>query len=639
MTNKGMKCWLFVISLISLASCTSFKETKPPEELKGLWFDSKTNQWGFKLDESIVFWENRIEEIEKFERSKNEYRITTPSRSLKFKHQGDSISIDGSWYLKNYSGIIYDSTHFEQITERGIVVVQGIIEQIDPALMNKPFKVQVIDFLLGRELEYLSEVDSNGFFKVEFEVHGTQDILLGDEYFDRWRRLIVSPNDTLTINIPVAKQIKNVHFSGRNAHANYDIFYMNETYNNYKPDYKAVNNALGYEPSEYIEFRRKYRKADQKFLKEYCEGRECSTLFKEWFKNNSEVEYYSNLMKFSWQSLNYGLGSSQRLTGDLKENYEKEFMDSIEYTSQTYRLSASYFGLINGISHRLLDYSDENTRSFKMQEIDFLLKDELILSEDDKSFLRKYEGTGLDIENLNQSQKEIWWSIEDKMADKLQNFRRKLSYDFYVRDMSKFEYDDPRDILISQHFYGSILENRNFEIMDWAHDRLLETVGNKSYSKYLSSIYSDIKKQERSIGDLKIPALKYDGSGKQLLEKIKNDNPGKKILIDFWGTWCQPCLTDFEVTRKLKDNVSKVKFVYLCVNSSEKNWKNALIKYNPKGDHYLLTQRQTYELLEYFNINSFPTYILMDSKGKYKNDVPRPVLEKEFISYLNNSDR
>lgn len=623
-----------LVLILFLISCQTYEVIETPKELKGLWFDQTTMDWLIKIDEKTVFWRNKIETIKRVEQYQQNFKIITPTQTINTTLLNDSLSINGIWLTKTFKEHIRSPKSKEQITNRGTVLIQGFFEQIDSASQGSPLKIYVNDFILGDQLEYLTEIDSSGIFRIELEVNGTQDIILGSEHFDHWGKLLVSPGDTLTINVPRSKLIDNIHFAGNNASANYDIFLMNELYKTYIPDYRAVNRALGREPTEYVQFRRAYRQAEQKFLEEYCKERNCTELFKQWFRANVEVEYFSNLMKFSWQSLNYGLGSETRLTGDIKENYEREFMDSIRQDSKLYQLSSSYVSLINGISHRVVIRSNETAKNHSRPLIDFLLDKEVLVSEDEREFLEGFKDSGINTKDLTQSEKEQWWAIEDKFSISIQKFRMKSAHEFFVNSLLRAENKNTKDLLLSQHFYRSILLNRNYEIMDWAFQTTSSQIENESYSQYLKSLYEEIKSQEEQIDRLQLSAMKFDGNGKKLLQKIKRDNPDQAIVIDFWGTWCQPCLKDFEATKDLKAKTSKLKFVYLCVNSSERNWKNVLVKYNPEGDHYLLSQQQTQELLELFNVRSFPTYILIDKMGEIHREIPRPTNGEEFKEYL-----
>jgi len=49
-----------------------------------------------------------------------------------------------------------------------------------------------------------------------------------------------------------------------------------------------------------------------------------------------------------------------------------------------------------------------------------------------------------------------------------------------------------------------------------------------------------------------------------LKEKIKN---GEKVIVEFWGTWCQPCLAMKPIFEKVsKENTSKVQMYTMDID-------------------------------------------------------------------------
>lgn len=55
---------------------------------------------------------------------------------------------------------------------------------------------------------------------------------------------------------------------------------------------------------------------------------------------------------------------------------------------------------------------------------------------------------------------------------------------------------------------------------------------------------------------------------KQELEQLKND--GKKILLDFYGTWCGPCKVLMPQLEELEKKKNDVTFVKMDVDQNQK---------------------------------------------------------------------
>ncbi|MBS2213998.1 TlpA family protein disulfide reductase [Carboxylicivirga mesophila] len=104
----------------------------------------------------------------------------------------------------------------------------------------------------------------------------------------------------------------------------------------------------------------------------------------------------------------------------------------------------------------------------------------------------------------------------------------------------------------------------------------------------------------------------------EIFQKIRNENHGKVLYIDVWGTWCGGCLSAFPTSNKLYKELdrNKIEFIYLCVNSTKENWQEIVNEYELKGKNYLLTQDQSAMLSEKFNFHGVPRYIIIDKNGK-----------------------
>jgi peroxiredoxin len=106
------------------------------------------------------------------------------------------------------------------------------------------------------------------------------------------------------------------------------------------------------------------------------------------------------------------------------------------------------------------------------------------------------------------------------------------------------------------------------------------------------------------------------------------DLKGKVVYIDFWGVGCGPCIYDIknhvpEVHERYKSK--DVVFVNICVDAKDKQWKDALAKYNLDGVNLMAEGWSNNPVCKLYNINSIPHYILIDKTGKIvDNNAPGP---------------
>ncbi|NDV66292.1 TlpA disulfide reductase family protein [Bacteroides sp. 224] len=102
----------------------------------------------------------------------------------------------------------------------------------------------------------------------------------------------------------------------------------------------------------------------------------------------------------------------------------------------------------------------------------------------------------------------------------------------------------------------------------------------------------------------------------KLLEVIIEQYKGKALFIDFWATWCGPCLGAMKAIKPFKPEMKEkgVEVIYISGESSPKGkWMNMLPDIG--GVHYYLTNEQWGALCKKYEITGIPGYIIVDKKG------------------------
>ena len=93
---------------------------------------------------------------------------------------------------------------------------------------------------------------------------------------------------------------------------------------------------------------------------------------------------------------------------------------------------------------------------------------------------------------------------------------------------------------------------------------------------------------------------------------------GKYVLLDFWGHWCGPCIRAMPKVNALHQQYpDKLAVIGIAMESpnSAPLWKKAIRQHQIVG--LQLSELQTDEgpVISGYNINAFPTYMLLDPKG------------------------
>ncbi|MEN8248478.1 MAG: TlpA disulfide reductase family protein [Bacteroidota bacterium] len=87
----------------------------------------------------------------------------------------------------------------------------------------------------------------------------------------------------------------------------------------------------------------------------------------------------------------------------------------------------------------------------------------------------------------------------------------------------------------------------------------------------------------------------------------------KFVLIDFWGTWCKPCLTQSQDLKKIKDKYSnKLEILGLAYQDN----RDRAISYVNKNKLDWIHGFANKSLISQFQILNFPYYILVNPNGE-----------------------
>ena len=120
---------------------------------------------------------------------------------------------------------------------------------------------------------------------------------------------------------------------------------------------------------------------------------------------------------------------------------------------------------------------------------------------------------------------------------------------------------------------------------------------------------------------------------------LKPDNlKNKYILLDFWATWCAPCLEGMPHINSLQKKFSQVKDLYFLSITDEHVGKAKPIVERFSFETHAVSD-STGNLHKIFDIKTLPTAILLDRKGtvKWKGN-PKDITSEMLEALINNQD-
>ena len=180
--------------------------------------------------------------------------------------------------------------------------------------------------------------------------------------------------------------------------------------------------------------------------------------------------------------------------------------------------------------------------------------------------------------------------------------------------MIKYIKDNP------DSYVGMWLLARNFTIYGYKdiYRSAFENLSDKLKETY-SGIQIKSKMEISSISSINgtLPeAVLIDYDGKEHAVSFNKFN-SEYILVDFWGSYCGPCIRDFPHILKMYNNTNREKFDVIAISIDEKttikDWRKILDKENFPWVQYLDKELMFSKKLM---INAVPANFLLDSNGK-----------------------
>lgn len=121
------------------------------------------------------------------------------------------------------------------------------------------------------------------------------------------------------------------------------------------------------------------------------------------------------------------------------------------------------------------------------------------------------------------------------------------------------------------------------------------------------------------------PAFRLlDHTGKQV---SLIDLRGQVVYLDFWGSWCHPCLSELPASLALRAKFAgrPVVFVYINVHESAAAWQQALTRYQLPGPGSVQLRSPDDQVPDAYQVRGYPSYWLLDRAGRIvQARAPRP---------------
>jgi thiol-disulfide isomerase/thioredoxin len=625
------------------------------QSLKGDWFSSDGSpEWRISFTDSILIyngqvWKYKINRGTKSERLAISMHQDNTQKTIYAIREGDgyrfgeelkSMLRHSRTPLKKYTSATKNDRPYKlPILKPDSVTYCGYFRGYDTDSDFKTGRIVVTDVTTGNKQTYLIEVRRDGSFSVKFAMNYPHALFVD---FPGYRNMVFfEPGATLFQLIDLKGPKKANLFMGSTARLNMELQEMSDFTS---IDYAQLDkDVAGFSPSKY---------------KGHLSKIETSILNKiEVYKKDNPISKKTEqviLFQVKYHIADLKLSYRQKVSGAIAQVLDSSYFDYIAdlpVENKLSLISERYESFLIGLRSSASIYVENFIPTIVPQERLFeqlLVQERLPHSE--AGLLRAFIAMKAQGEELDRTTRAFHLNYTDQsIIDILRLYEKKFSGIAYeigermrIKKMKTFfnlKTSFITDLLLSREEYEIInladkpfteayFQQLKYQITDNALIATLRVMNNRK---------PEINNKNSVAAKLTLTAERLTGTGtgqlktieksveSDLFHRITNQFKGKVIVVDFWATWCSPCLAGINYIKTLKDELAKedIVFVYITDQTSPTDTYNKMAV-EISGQHFRLSSDEWNILSKQFNIIGIPHQVLIDKMGNVIDPSFRP---------------
>lgn len=182
-------------------------------------------------------------------------------------------------------------------------------------------------------------------------------------------------------------------------------------------------------------------------------------------------------------------------------------------------------------------------------------------------------------------------------------------------------------------FYTSAVFSMNrFEKLDEFYQKSQEFILDKNLKENITTQYLELK--ELSTGK---PAPEFNLRNMKDEQVALKDLKGNLVYLDFWASWCKPCIEEIPAFKKLQEKYKNEEIVFVSIGiESKKESLQKLIEKHQLNGIQLFDPSKEKELKAAYAVGGIPHYVLIDKKGNILEHHAMRPSDPQLFNQLNN---
>lgn len=162
-------------------------------------------------------------------------------------------------------------------------------------------------------------------------------------------------------------------------------------------------------------------------------------------------------------------------------------------------------------------------------------------------------------------------------------------------------------VLYYTYSYNSMLSKKGIREI---YNNLSKRQHNKEFGKMLYNLLNNY-----SVGDVLKQISLPDTSGKKIKLLPKKQ---KYVLLDFWASWCTPCIAELPLLKSWYNNSDRSQFeiIGISIDTNADKWKKSILSNNITWKNASDLEGNRGLIFNKLNIRSIPTKVLIEPTGK-----------------------